>query len=477
MRLASPLRLSYPEGVKVLIAGASGFIGRNLIERLLLESDLEVVALSRRKRVSDHPKLKWVQCDLFSMKDIERAMEGCDQAYYLVHSMLPSADLSQGSFYDFDLILADNFARCAKRFGLKHIIYLGGMIPKSDQLSWHLKSRLEVEEALSESGCPVTRLRAGLIIGRNGSSFEILQNLVKRLPFMVCPAWTRTESQPIALSEILEVLQLCLHREFVGGRIYDVAGPDVLTYQNLIVQTANAMGAKRRIVSFNLVPISLSRLWVTLITGAPKDLVYPLVLSLKHRMVADPEQAWTLWRGPRIHMDQALTLAVESAGQARIRKQTQPLASTPALNPHEVRSIQRLRHPSGKSAEWVANEYFQWLPTLFVFVLRVTLHENQATFSLFSKRIKLLILEKSVERSTPDRTLLYIKGGLLVSKEMGRGRLEFREALRGRVILAAIHEFIPALPWNIYRFTQAILHLWVMRLFDHHLARIEKSGP
>jgi uncharacterized protein YbjT (DUF2867 family) len=454
--------------VKILIAGASGFIGEALLERLLTHETIEVVALSRKSRVSSHPRLRWVRCDLFSMKDIQEAMVGCDQAIYLVHSMLPSADLSQGSFYDFDLILADNFARCAKVAGLRHIIYLGGMIPGSEQLSWHLKSRQEVEDALRESGIPVTALRAGLIIGKNGSSFEILRNLVRRLPLMVCPAWTRTESQPIALSEVLDVLDSCALEIPKESRIFDVGGPEVLTYQNLILMTAKAMGLSRRIYSFNLVPIGLSRFWVTLITGASKDLVYPLVLSLKHRMVSESSRAWNRWKEPRVGMGKALQLAVEGE-VGKSKKRVHALKSMRQQDVHDVRSIQRLYHPAGKNAEWVAAEYFKWLPTLFVFLVRVRVSGQKCQFSLISEKIPLLILEKSLERSTPDRQLLYIKGGLLVSKEMGRGRLEFREALGGTVMLAAIHEFVPALPWIVYRYTQAILHVWVMRLFERHL--------
>ena len=458
--------------MKVLVAGASGFIGRALIEKLLLRDEIEVVALSRVERVTHHPRLVWKKCDLFSMKDLQEAMEGCTEAYYLVHSMLPSADLSQGSFYDFDLILADNFVRCAKKFGLNHIIYLGGMIPEERQLSWHLKSRLEVEESLRGSGIPVTTLRAGLIIGKNGSSFEILHRLVERLPLMVCPAWTNTESQPIALQEILGVLEECLFNPSVKGKIYDVGGPEVLTYQELILKTARALGLKRRLYSFNLVPLRLSRLWVKLITGTSKDMVYPLVLSLIHRMVAEPSRAWTHWPEARVSMDQALSLALrQGEGSEKGSVKGLHLSETRLRVSHEVRSIQRLFHPAGVNAEWVAAEYFRWLPRFFGTLIRVSVVGRICTFMFLIPTIKLLVLEKSEERSTPDRQLLYIRGGLLASSKMVRGRLEFREALGGRVILSAIHEFIPSLPWGIYRFTQAIVHVWVMKQFDRHLGR------
>jgi uncharacterized protein YbjT (DUF2867 family) len=456
--------------VKILIAGASGFIGTALIDRLLQDESLEIIALSRSARSSDHPRLLWKRCDLFSLKDLNEAMQGCDQAYYLVHSMLPSADLAQGSFYDFDLILADNFARSARKFDVRHIIYLGGMIPEKEVLSWHLRSRLEVEEALRSSGIPVTTLRAGLIIGARGSSFEILHRLVKRLPLMVCPAWTRTESQPIALREMLQVLEACIRRPEVQGRTFDVGGPEVLTYQELILRTARGLGLRRRVYSFNLIPLRISRWWVKLITGASKDLVYPLVLSLKHRMVADPSLEWKDWPSPRVSIEGAIREALMPAGPAAGSAQLSVIRRG-----REVRSIQRLYHPKGRDAEWVASEYFRWLPTLFGFLIRVTVEGDRCTFSLLFKPFRLLVLEKSFERSTPDRQLLYIRGGLLASRKMIRGRLEFREALNGRLILAAIHEYIPALPWPIYRFTQALMHLWVMHRFQKHLLTIDQK--
>jgi uncharacterized protein YbjT (DUF2867 family) len=229
---------------KILIAGASGFIGHALIENLLKRDDIEIVALSRKARSSDHPRMMWKQCDLFSLKDIQAAMEGCHEAYYLVHSMLPSASLSQGTFYDFDLIIADNFVRAARVNNLSHIIYLGGMIPQFSELSWHLRSRLEVETTLRQSGIKTTALRAGLIIGPNGSSFSILQKLIERLPVMICPAWTKTRSQPVALKDILKVLERSLFEEKVKGGIYDIGGNEIITYQGLIHKAAGCYRKK-----------------------------------------------------------------------------------------------------------------------------------------------------------------------------------------------------------------------------------------
>ena len=456
--------------MRILIAGASGFIGRALIDRLLADPRCEVVALSRRHQTSDHPRLQWRQCDLFSMKQLAESMSGCTRAFYLVHSMLPTAALDQGSFYDFDLILADNFARCAQAGGVEQIVYLGGMIPENEQLSWHLKSRLEVETVFRQSGIPFTVLRAGLILGRGGSSFDILTKLVKRLPWMICPAWTRTVSQPIALDEVIEALFSSLVDPRHLNRIFDLGGPQVMTYQELLLKTAKVLGVRRKLFSFNLIPLGLSRLWVSLITGSPRDLVYPLVLSLKHAMVARQDRNWSDWTRERVTVEEALRQALGPSG-GRIRG---GVAIPSAPEPRIVRSVQRLPLPAGWNAGNVADEYFRWLPGFLFFLVRVRVRGAECSFYLGSPRILLLRLEKSLERSTPDRQLLYVRGGYLASSKISRGRLEFREALNGQVTLAALHDFIPALPWVIYRFSQALIHVWVMRAFGRHLARFRK---
>ena len=176
---------------RVLVAGATGFIGSSLIRGLLDKTDHHIVGLSRRSGTSDNPRLEMKACDLYSLPEVDQAMRNCDIAVYLVHSMAkPSSRLFQGNFHDFDFILADNFARAALRNKVKHIIYVSGIVPhdKSD-LSPHLASRFEVEKALQAWGTPVSTLRCGLVIGPKGSSFQILERIIKRLPVMLLPAW------------------------------------------------------------------------------------------------------------------------------------------------------------------------------------------------------------------------------------------------------------------------------------------------
>lgn len=454
---------------KILIAGASGFIGHALIERLLAHEGIEIVALSRKIRPSENPRLTWKQCDLFSLKDIQLAMVGCTEAYYLVHSMLPSASLSQGTFYDFDLIIADNFVRAAIEHKLQHLIYLGGMIPPVTELSWHLRSRLEVETTLRESGIPTTALRAGLIIGPHGSSFTILQRLIERLPIMICPAWTKTRSQPVALADILKVLERSSFEPKVENGIYDIGGPEILTYQGLIQKAATLVRKTRTIITLNIIPLFLSRFWVSLITGVPRNLVYPLVLSLRHEMVADPNRLWPFPEDLTTGLDETLRVAL--------------LGVTPNTYvgylpiERDVRSIQRLVLPPGRDAVWVAKEYFHWLPNFFSTLIRVKVEGDLCTFYLVHPEIQILVLKRSEERSTPERQLLYVVGGIL-SGEQDRGRLEFRVVLNRQYVMAALHEFRPSLPWWLYKYSQALVHLIVMKAYGEHLKwHVIKSKP
>lgn len=454
---------------KILIAGASGFIGHALIEKLLAREDISIVALSRKARTSDHPRLTWKQCDLFSLKDIQLAMEGVEEAYYLVHSMLPSASLSQGTFYDFDLIMADNFVRAAREFHVKHLIYLGGMIPPFSELSWHLRSRLEVETTLRQSGIKTTALRAGLIIGPHGSSFTILQRLIERLPVMIAPAWTKTKSQPVALSDVLKVLERCIDDENVKGKIYDIGGPEIVTYQDLIHRASVMTRKERTIITLNIIPLFLSRWWVTLITRVPKNLVYPLVLSLRHEMLAEKNHLWPYQDDLSTGLDVMLREALKSGSTVQFSGH-KPVTK-------DVRSIQRLVLPPGRDATWVAQEYFDWLPLFFSTLIKVKVEGDYCTFYLVHPDVKILILKRSVERSSPDRQLLYVVGGLLSGKQ-DRGRLEFRVVLGRKYVMAALHEFRPRLPWWIYKFSQALVHLVVMRAFGEHLKwHVIKSSP
>ena len=454
---------------KILIAGASGFVGKALIKSLEADASLSIVALSRQKHNVVHSRLEWRQADLFSLKDIAESMEGCDQAVYLVHSMLPSASLVQGTFYDLDLILADNFARAAKINKISHIIYLGGLLPRDQShLSWHLKSRLEVEDCLRNAAPKLTVLRAGMVLGEGGSSFVIMRRLVERLPVMLCPSWTNTLAQTIDLNDLILVFKKCFSDPTVQGKTWDIGGNKILSYQQMMKLTADILNKKIPFFSINVFYPTLSWLWVTLITGAPKALVYPLVQSLKHSMLVREEARFP-------YLELTSTPIEESIKRLVSKKEEEVHAfQTPIVlkAPKHVRSVQRLPLPSGKDAAWVADEYFKWLPVFLSFIIKTKVRNRLCIFYFLHPKITLLLLEKSIDRSTNDRQLLYIKGGLLAAKQT-RARLEFREVLDKKYIIAGIHDFRPALPWIAYKYTQAVAHLIVMKSFGRHLKKLK----
>jgi len=457
--------------VRVAVAGATGFVGRRLCA-LLCSRGFEVTGLGRG--VTDGARsdgVIWRRADLFSLLDCERALAGVDVVYYLVHSMMPSAKLTQARFEDMDLILADNVARAAALGGARRIIYLGGLVPGDAHLSRHLESRREVEAALGAHGVPVTTLRAGLVIGPEGSSFRILERLVRRLPSMLLPRWTRQRTQPIALDDVVELLVRALERDAAVGEAIDIGGPDVVTYRELIERTAAAIGVKRRLIDVPVGTPTLSELWVTAVTGQPRQLAGPLIESLSHSMVADDRSEQLRMGVPGVDMDTAIQRAL--AGVVAVPEVTVPRSERSRPEPRRVRSVQRMTLPRGRDAGWAARAYLDWLPRFLRPLLRVDRDEQRHGVFLRGAELLLLELTGSPERSTPDRALLYVTGGALARvAEPARGRLELRCVLGGDTLLAAIHDFEPRLPWPVYLLTQAQGHLLVMAGYRRYLARL-----
>ena len=452
-------------GATVAVAGASGFIGQSLGP--LLGNQNHLIGLSRSAKPAQSGYSEFRRADLFSLKDAESALENVDYAIYLVHSMMPSARLVQGAFEDLDLLCADNFAKAAARNGVKQIVYLGGLMPNDDDVSAHLQSRLEVEEVLGSEGVPVTSLRAGLVIGANGSSYQLLTRLVKRLPVMVLPSWTRTKMQPVSEQEVVQSFQYVLGNPESFGAVYDLYSTAPVSYEQLMQATAQALELKRRFVGVPLLSPRLSRLWVSLTTGAPKELVAPLIESLRHEMLARKEAPHQL----PMAQEQDLIELIQQASQAGQVSEPPRAFLRPSNNrgADTVRSVQRMRLPAGKDAQWAANEYFRWLPEAMKGLVQVIqLDENKIGFRFSDKGPLLLELEMRSHRSDPQRQVMRVTGGYL-AKETERGRLEFRQVLNGRTLLAAIHDFEPRLPWWIYRSTQAEVHRWIMGQFGKHL--------
>lgn len=451
--------------MKIVVAGASGFVGKQLIH--VLKDTHEVVGISRRPKKSENG-ITWVQCDLFSLLDIEKTLNGADVAIYLVHSMLPSARLTQGSFRDFDMILADNFAKAAKLANIKHIIYLSGIIPPDAILSEHLQSRLEVENILKSSGVPTTSLRAGIILGPGGSSFEMMLRLVQRLPIMICPYWTSTLSFPIAVWDVVTIIKNRIEVDQLAQyECIDLCGPDPLSYEEMMAGLSRKLNRKHYSLPVPFVSPRLSKLWVRLITGAPKDLVYPLVDSLKTHMIPlYPRPAVLNFITP-MTFDAAIERSIleTKSGQNPTTYSYHGLA-----NDSSVRSVQRVTTLFRSDSKKVTDLYFIWLDKFLSPIFKLEQDGIFYNVKFFLLKKPLLVFEYSKERSSPDRELYYIRSGLLVG-ESARARIEFRNIYQGLYKIIAIHDYHPSIPWYLYKFTQAIFHLFVMKSFGKFLIK------
>ena len=453
--------------LKIAIAGASGFVGRYLVPYLLKQGH-QVLGLTRSPRKEQtHENFSWVACDLFSYKDIKEALQGCDVAYYMAHSMLPTDKLAQGNFSDYDLALADNFSRAAKINGLKQILYLGGIIPDDTSLSPHLLSRLEVERTLRASGVPLTSLRAGIILGPEGSSFRMMYNLVKRLPLMVCPSWTQTLSAPIYIDDVVKLLGHSLGKEAVFKKSFDIGGKTTLSYIEMMRTLSEKMGKKNFFLEVPLFSPGLSKLWVSTFSGAPKSLVYPLIASLKTHMVPNKNRQLDVPDCQPLSYEESLELILKN--QCKFKEAPRAFKKSGKHNVPKVRSIQRLETLYRMNAEEVSQKYFHWLDRYFPFI-KVKKEENRIGLYWFLSKKPLISFEHAKERSSKDFQLFYIRQGL-VTKGEGRGRLVFRTIIDNRYTMMEVHEFIPSLPWYIYKYSQALLHLLVAKLFNKYLLR------
>ena len=455
----------------IAIAGAGGYVGRWFINQF--KDKYKIVALSRREAISNpHPEVEWRSVELYSITSTIEALKGVDYAIYLIHSMSASTRLNQGSFEDTDLLLADNFSRAAEVNGIKQIIYLGGILPKEVEeveMSKHLRSRLEVEQTLGQRGIPVTALRAGIVVGPGGSSFQMIYNLVKRLPILVCPKWTLSNTQAISLRDTLTIIDTCVGNEEVYGKSFEIGNPELLTYKSMLEQTAEIMKLKRLVFSVPVFSVGFSKLWVSFFGKSPKTLVYPLVESLKHTLTVGKDLEFDVKEIDYLSYKESVAIAIDPS----ISLPPLPKFKTNQEVKNTVRSIQRLPNTRHHSALWVANRYKIWLPFFFRFLIRAQANEKgDISFHLLKFEKPMLQLTWIPDRSDIKRQLFYITGGWLV-KRFDYGWLEFREVLGGKFMISAIHEFVPRLPWLLYINTQARAHLFVMNNFKKYLVKFK----
>jgi uncharacterized protein YbjT (DUF2867 family) len=280
---------------RVLIVGATGFVGRRLVPELvklgvplrLLSRNLAGLSALLQKDAD----IEVAQADLVTGSGLAEALQGIGTAYYLVHSM-GGRTLSRNEEYaEKDRQAAKNFVAAADAAGLKRVIYLGGLGETGDNLSEHLRSRAEIAEILSTGRAAATVLRAAIIIGAEGASYEMLRYLVERLPVMVCPQWVDTRIQPIAIKDVLAYLVGCLRNPDTAGKSFDIGGPEIFTYVEMMQKYAEVRGlAKRVIIRVPVLTPLLSAYWVDLVTPVPSGIAHPLIEGLKNEVVCQDKE-------------------------------------------------------------------------------------------------------------------------------------------------------------------------------------------
>jgi uncharacterized protein YbjT (DUF2867 family) len=267
--------------VRLVVFGATGIVGSALLP--VLAAGNEVVAVSRKPRPAEEG-VSWAVGDATDATSVREVLAGAEVAYYLVHS------LGSRDFEELDLAAAKTMAREAEAAGLRQLIYLGGLGEDGDELSPHLRSRLETGRALASGAVPLTTLRAAVVVGRGSAAFETVVALVDRLPAMVAPRWVSTPTQPIALADAVRYLAGVAGRDEAFGETYDVGGPEVMTYREMIERIARLRGKRRLIVEVPVLTPFLSSLWLHLVTPVGASVARPLVEGLRNPTVAQDER-------------------------------------------------------------------------------------------------------------------------------------------------------------------------------------------
>lgn len=302
--------------MKILLTGATGYIAQRLIP-VLLEQGNEVICVVRDKARFKKPalpgKLSVIEIDFLDKTSVQKIPKDINIAYYLIHSMATQT----GDFEDMEAQCAENFKEALETSAVQQVIYLSGIVNERE-LSRHLGSRKKVEEILSRASFPLTTLRAGIIVGSGSASFEIIRDLVEKLPVMITPKWLKTKCQPIAIRNVVEFLTGVINREETFGKSYDIGGPDILSYKEMLLNFARVRKLRRRIFVLPVMTPKLSSYWLYFITSTSFSLASNLVASMKIEVTCKPNNLASLLNITLIDYTNAIKLAFGKIEQNQV---------------------------------------------------------------------------------------------------------------------------------------------------------------
>ncbi len=304
--------------MNILLTGVTGYVGKRLIPILLSHGHHLICCVRDSKRfpakeLYPNADIEIFEVDFLQPVDVRIAPTTIDVAFYLIHSMSSET----GDFESLEKTTAQHFVDYINCTPAKQIIYLGGII-KEDELSKHLRSRKATEDILRTSHVPLTALRAGIVVGSGSASFEIIRDLVEKLPIMITPRWLNTEHQPIAIDDVLAYLSNVINNPLTYGQTYDIGGPDILTYKEMLLGYANARKLKRIILTVPVMTPRLSSYWLYFVTSTSYALAMHLVNSMKIRIVChDTRLQQLLGITPTPFVD-AVALAIDTSEHHRI---------------------------------------------------------------------------------------------------------------------------------------------------------------
>lgn len=281
------------ESRKILVAGATGYVGSQLIPALLQDGYKIRVLVRNTKKLEGFNWKNLVEVsegDVLVPETLDNALSGIYAAYYLIHSMTTGKDFSQN-----DIAGARNFAKAAEHAGLQRIIYLGGLGNPKAELSEHLRSRQETGNALRKSGVAVTEFRAAIIVGAGSISFEMIRYLTERVPVMICPKWVRTRVQPIYIKDVISYLTAALNNKESENKIIDIGGSDIFTYGDMMKGYARARGLRRLLLHVPVLTPRLSSYWVHWVTPISAAYALPLIEGLRNEVIVTNNKACELF--------------------------------------------------------------------------------------------------------------------------------------------------------------------------------------